>query len=266
VNILCLSDLHINCNDSYKKIRRQINDIIAKDGRNIDAIAITGDIIESDNTLRKAMRNMNIHINPYAMLNTLADCPIICCLGNHEFANSNPSSIIQSFKDMYNPKLYNVHYLDIIGHYDFNDKVRFIGNCLWYDGSLINAAEPHKVDILNILGQVHFWFDQTIINFDPRSLNKQCVEDIKNNIDNDKINILLSHCVPDRRMNLFSLEEPAGVYNTFSGMDHLLEDIKVQYSLCGHTHRRIIGKNINDCNCINVGSDYKRIEYYILEI
>ena len=36
--------------------------------------------------------------------------------------------------------------------------------------------------------------------------------------------------------------------------------------ICGHTHRRVIGEAVPGFHCVNVGSDYGVLMYYLLEL
>ena len=35
--------------------------------------------------------------------------------------------------------------------------------------------------------------------------------------------------------------------------------------ICGHTHKRVIGEVVPGFHCVNVGSDYGMLMYYLLE-
>ena len=36
--------------------------------------------------------------------------------------------------------------------------------------------------------------------------------------------------------------------------------------ICGHTHRRVIGEVVPDFHCVNMGSDYGMLMYYLLKL
>ena len=38
------------------------------------------------------------------------------------------------------------------------------------------------------------------------------------------------------------------------------------YLICGHTHRRVIGEVVSGFMGVNVGSDYDRLESFVLEV
>lgn len=70
---------------------------------------------------------------------------IICTLGNHEVVYIKVDNVLDNDKAQYNPLKYNVHYLDVIGHYDIN-RVRFFGNAIWYDGTMATIQNQVLVD------------------------------------------------------------------------------------------------------------------------
>jgi len=250
MKILCLSDLHISYDmdsDDYphhKWIKEQLE-------CKPNVIVLTGDIFESQFQSR---------INPYKYLNELFNgITTICTFGNHEFVNETVDSVKKYYLDLYNPK-YDVHYLDIIKHYDI-DNVRFLGNVLWYDGSLSNMFEQDLTTFAD--GR---WLDRYIRDFDFIKENKICVDEIKDSVDINKTNILCTHCVPHHQLNVWYDEEKSD-FNAFSGMYDLLKAIDVQYAICGHTHRKIVGRVIHGCECVNTGNDYYApFSSYLLEI
>ena len=261
MKILALSDLHIHfvfnprAYSYYKSIVRQKFEGLSE---YIDAIVITGDIFEST-----AINKWGF--NPYETLRDVfcfTDKPIIFCLGNHEFAYNRIGDVLKLFEVCYNPQL-NVHCLDVINKYEIG-KYNFIGNVLFYDNTLSN--NPFKVDDFIVKN----WLDSKIIEFVP---SKECAirkKLIIDNIQEDKTNILLTHCVPHEKLNWFSYHEPNSVYNQYSGCKTFLEELKnVQWSFSGHTHRRMFTE-INGINCVNVGNDYfdefDEIKHYIAEI
>lgn len=246
MKVACFSDLHLNYKSHPWLLKTK--DIVRKEQP--DVVVISGDIFD------------DFMINPYKELSKIDDIPIICCLGNHEFAYSSIQDTKKRYEDKYNPEKYNVHYLDIIGKKEI-ENVNFVGNVLWYDGSLRNYGE----DTLEI---DRSWLDSTIKFFNFKEENKECVKQINDNLSSDKTNFLVTHCVPHRDLNLFSFDD-VSVYNTYSGMDNLFNKLlyKVDYAICGHTHRHV-SKEIDGCFCVNIGNDYlmrnNGFQYFIMEV
>jgi predicted MPP superfamily phosphohydrolase len=261
MKILALSDLHIHfvfnpkAYNYYKSVIRQKFENLSE---YIDAIVITGDIFEST-----AINKWGF--NPYETLRNFfdfTDVPIVFCLGNHEFAYNRINDVLKFFEANYDSK-YNVHCIDVLNKYQI-DNYNFIGNVLFYDNTLKN--NPFAIDD-HIVSN---WLDSKIIDFIP---SKECEirkKQIKDNIQENKINILLTHCVPHERLNWFSINQPNSVYNQYSGCRYFLEELNnIQWSFSGHTHKRMFCE-INGINCVNVGNDYfdefDEIKYYIAEV
>lgn len=257
MRFLCLSDLHIV--DENSSQLNQVKELLEK-FNDIDVILITGDIFDTRD------------LNPYEELSKL-NKPIVFCLGNHEFAYSSVHATHNFFFHNYNPNKWNVHCLDILGHYTIGN-VNIIGNVLWYDGSL--KSFPDQSDKID-----SSWLDSTIFQFNYKEENKKCIEQIsrsennpsKNEETGEKIDytILLTHCVPHVNMNVFTIEKPLSIYNMYSGVDNLFVKIpiKIDYAICGHTHR-YAKEDIQGIHCINIGNDYFRYEnylrYYIIDL
>ena len=252
MKILCLSDLHRVMADflALKEQNRWIGSLLAE--LKPDAVLITGDIFESD-----------LGVNPYEELHKLfKGIPVICTLGNHEFVYMTVDSVLKNYKDQYNPEKYNVHYLDVIGHYDI-DAVRFFGNVLWYDGTMRTIQNQILADFAD--GR---WLDRTIVDFNPVKECGKCIEQILNNQPEDwQTGILCTHCVPAVEMNGHFREGVRQPFDAFSGVTWLLKKVKCDYAISGHTHKRIIGKEIEGVKCINTGNDYyPPFQHYLLEI
>ncbi len=249
MKILCLSDLHISRKlSSYEKQYRWIKECLEDKP---DVIVVAGDVFDGQCQTR---------FNPYKYLNELFEgITTICTFGNHEFVRNTVDNVKKYYKEQYDKK-YDVYYLDIIKYFDIGD-IRFLGNVLWYDGSLSNMFEQDLSTFAD--GR---WLDKTIKDFDFIKENKICVDEIKESIDISKTNILCTHCVPHYQLNVW-YDEEKNDFNAFSGMYDLLKDIDVQYAICGHTHRRIVGRVIHGCECINTGNDYyEPFSSYLLEI
>jgi predicted phosphodiesterase len=222
-------------------------------------ILIAGDVFEN-----------SLNISPYYELSKLGR-PVICCFGNHEFAYRSVEDTFKFYRKLYFPDENDVHYLDIVGHrkikFNGND-VNVVGNVLWYDSSL----KDYLYHGLTKNGIAYGWLDATIVGFDFKKENAKCVEQIKQNYDKTCDNILLTHNVPDRRLNLFSLNGPS-MYNEYSGMNNLLDDLAkdgmtFKYAICGHTHRKT-NATIDGAKCVNIGNDYifkgGEISYFVIE-
>ena len=251
--ILALADLHI-CEQNSEELR-----LVKKlvDGVKPVQILIAGDVFEND-----------IDFDPYIELSKLG-APVIACFGNHEFAYRDVPSTKKFYTDLYKPSLLDVHYLDIIGSKSFmfnGEEVNVIGNVLWYDGSLKDIPSQSDTVISDR------WLDASIHHFDFRAENAANVEQIKRGFKKGCKNVLLTHTCPDRKLNLFSLEKPS-IFNMYSGMNHLLSDLKrdgiaFDFSICGHTHRRT-NCEIDGTPCVNIGNDYLmrglKIENFVIE-
>lgn len=252
---LILSDLHLYFwhdkreLDKYKQIMQKIT------SKKFDCIIITGDIFEYD--------FVGLSNNPYKLLSEVLNvkCPIICCLGNHEFAYNTITDTLNWF-DSFNER-YNIHILDIEGHYTYNG-FNFVGNVFWYDNSLASNifSIPDKI--------VSNWLDSTIKDFIPSIENGICKKQIVDNLTLEYPNILLTHTVPHRKLNWFSINQPNSLYNQYSGNDDFLKELhNVKWCFCGHTHRRM-SDTIYNINCLNIGNDYLRqyneIIYEIVEL
>jgi predicted phosphodiesterase len=249
MKILNLSDLHIHSRNiinfpltSYFK--NKINNLIVDNDP--DVVIITGDIFES--SVYKGMHE--------SLAGIFGDRTVICCLGNHEFFYKTVEKTLEDYKNDYNPDKYDVHYLDVVGN-KLIDNVNFIGNVLWYDGSMSTIDEQN-------LYQWNGWMDQTIMNFNYLTASENCVNQIKENILDTHTNVLCTHTVPHSLMNghMSKLDSP---YNAYSGIAKLVENINVQYSFSGHTHWKEENV-INNTKCYNPGSDYGNLQYFIIEI
>lgn len=250
MKILCLADLHISKPDGYFFGEHTVNNLI--ENQEPDAVVIAGDIFDYPVS------------DPYEELvkRIPTDNPIICCLGNHEFAYKTVAEVIDRYATLYHPERYNVHYLDVCCHREVGD-VNFVGNVLWYDGSLYPAGDmPDRVSA--------HWLDSSIIDFNWKAENAACVEQIKKGLLLGKTNILVTHCVPHGSLNM----HPAtSKMNGYSGMSNLFSKLgghpKISWAICGHTHRRARGE-FNGVFCVNIGNEYeftgKEFQYYMMEV
>ena len=214
MKILALSDLHLHF-VLNPKIMQYYKNVVWKKFHSLDfdCIVITGDIFESS-----AMNKWGF--NPYQTLRWLfdfTDVPIICCLGNHEFAYNKVQNVLTFYRELF-VKQSNVYYLDVCDKFDIQG-CNFVGNVLFYDNTL--GCSPYKVNDFIVKN----WLDSTIIDFVP---SIECIkrkEQIKNNIDDSKINILLTHCVPHWKLNWFETNQPNSTYNQYSGCKDFLNQL-----------------------------------------
>ena len=252
MHIIAFSDLHlyfINTDfivDTYKMfLKNRIKD------KKIDMVLISGDIFESE-FIRTCQTSK--YGNPCKALRSLFELdesiPIVCCLGNHEFAYEDVNLVLSQYKKYTGQA--NVHYLDACGSYT-KDNVNVVGNVFWYDNTL-KSTQLVKDDVI-----VSNWLDSSIEDFIPSVECEKCKNQILENIKPDKDNILLTHCVPHKDLNWFTIYEPESVYNQYSGSAKFLENETLQkyvkWSICGHTHKYIT-TTIGNINCVNIGNDY----------
>lgn len=229
MNVLCLADMHGNH-------PRELPEH--------DVLVVAGDTFE--------YFLIDRGLNPYRILSEWTDRPIVFCLGNHEFFYRRVNTVLAYFAQHYDPAKYDVHCLDVVGSHEI-DGINFLGNVLWYDGSLKCRADQMLFDWCD--GR---WMDKTIVDFDPIWENRKCIEQIRDNLDTALINFLVTHMVPYRELNGHSSD---GELNAFSGVDNILES-RIDYAVCGHTHCKV------DLGCFrNVGNDYRgSLEYTIFRI
>ena len=207
-------------------------------------------------------------VNPFEELARLP-VPVVFCLGNHEFAER---SIGNTFAYYHLCSHFdNVKCLDIEGRVDIGD-VRFVGNVLWYDGSLSD-----RWDVQSKLQKIDdTWLDCTIVDFDAKKANENCIKQIKDGLAGySGKSVLVTHCVPYWKLNRWSFTSPDGVYNIYSGVKDLFHnnDVNVDVAVCGHTHRKEkleYTKDGKHIRCYNIGNDYFRysdiIEYEMIEL
>jgi len=246
MKILFTSDLHI----INSTIRQQLGIVREKiKEEKPDVLVVSGDI--SDETYTKA--------------NDLLGCldvPVVYCLGNHEFVhNEMGANTVENTLGYYKSKIgeSNAHCLDAEGHFDIGD-VRFVGNVLWYDGTLSNRPDADAT----IRSISKNWLDSMIVGFEPVAEHGKCVAQILNNLEDvgDKKTVLVTHCVPHRALNWFDRNRPMSIYNSYSGVANLFDanGIYPDVALCGHTHRKMkyvhISPDGRETRCFNVGNDY----------
>ena len=255
MKILCFSDLHqnapMNINGRLSPEALICVEIFNRIKPNV--VVISGDIYES---------RVPANIVYKDLATVFPDIPVICCLGNHEFFWKKVYDVYQDYRTNYKPKKYNVHYVDVVDSHII-ENVNFIGNVLWYDGSMSTVNDQNLKDFAN-----HRWMDYTIKEFDFVKEYDKNVTRITESIKPDKINILVTHCVPHNKLN-GHMSKIFSEINAYSGSYDLLENINVQYSISGHTHWPI-KTVINETKCFNIGNDYfcdkTDFKYEVLEV
>jgi len=263
MKILNLSDLHRQENKKMPIVQQQawIDQMLKR--FEPDLIIITGDVFESDNYYHD-IKTGQFNFNPYATLHEVFHgIPVICTLGNHEFFHLSVKEVMDYYKAVYNPGLWDVHYLDIVHSIDV-EGFTFFGNVLWYDGSMSTVPNQDIWDFAK--GR---WMDKSIVKFNWKKENAECVKKILD-VKTDKKKILCTHCVPHWRLNGHITDDDYtnknDLYNAYSGMNNLLELVHPYYAFSGHTHLRRT-MEIDGCNCVNCGNDYyPPFQYYQAEI
>ena len=265
MKILAFSDLHMHTRDKGFPAKAEYCQSLVKEHKP-DVVVIAGDILEGTETG-----------NPYAILGGIfGKIPVVCVFGNHELYYRTVKKALRDYRDwMEHSKsegVDNIHYLDLEGHFDIGKDgktVRFVGNMLGYDGSMKDSANQDMTAWKSLR-----WLDYLIVDWHKDWLKhcKACQRKIKNSIKTaPKANtiVLVTHMVPHDKLNLHEKPNP---YNAYSGVKDFLGKIRqagyrVDYAICGHTHRRNVGATINGTQCINVGDCYEPpFEHFLFEI
>lgn len=244
MKVLCFADLHL-CEHKFGDARAKIQKAV--ESSSPDAVAVCGDIFDVGDICQfPLLESMDFIFS--------VDVPVVFCLGNHEFAFKEPAAVLSSFLRQFDGNS-RLHCLDVCGHFDLMG-YRFVGNVLWYDGSLSTVyGQPASIPST--------WLDCTIRDFDWALWNRRCIEQIDSNMAHEH-NILVTHCVPHHSMNRF-MSDRNNIYNMFSGMYDFLSGRNFDAALCGHTHRK--AESLVGCvKCINVGNDYRRTDSILLEL
>lgn len=276
MRVLCFSDLHMQ--PTHKDPFRANKALWIAGLCNTyqpDVCVVAGDITESHDGF-----------NTYKLLHNLFQgYPVVFCLGNHEFFGFDPVSVREKFERTYDPDKYDVHCLDVIGHHDIGD-VRFLGNVLWYDGSMKcdedqnmyewgeDKAEStramreyrrmQKEGCYSSPPHISKWKDYLIKGFDYELEFEHCYSQIKAHYDDSMVQVLVTHCVPHKKINQHECPSP---FNAYSGCGWLLDKHDFHYSISGHTHKRDINRCINGCSCVNVGDAFfEPYEHFVLDI
>ena len=257
MKILCLSDLHFTPREITKAIKRedagpffaQVRQTICTS--NCDLIVITGDTIPA-----KFVSQLSALFNSFLP----AEIPVVATLGNHEFWGRPFQETLDALRNQ-TVAAPNVCYLDLEGAFQTGN-VNFVGGTLFFDGSL-RIRESQDVSDWN------GWQDWRItdIETDFLEMNLYYVNKIRSSMKPRVSTVLCTHHVPHINLNGF----PPSVFSFYRGMFDLVSELPfdknfVNALICGHTHKRVVGEVVPGFRCVNVGSDYGKLESYILEI
>lgn len=258
MKIIQFSDWHLA--DAYisEDFRKGIQVILKKEPP--DIVLLTGDIWDCCED-EDFVKDVYSKIAECFLENT-----VLCTLGNHEFYGKTVNQTLLLYKEFYNPEKYDVHYLDIVGHYDIG-KFRFLGNALMYDGSCRTVPEQ-------VLGEFYLngWPDSRILDFNYKSVCEYFKEQIRKNYSKTETNVLCTHCIPHEQLNMhLPNREKPHLFDAYSGVSCLLDEMHFDYSFSGHTHMPLGKKQnssitINGCECYNPGSDFLFFRYVATEI
>ena len=257
MKILCLSDLHQRMTDISDVIHQRrftpflqsIRDLV-EDTRP-DVAVVTGDTVPTS-----YVSSLN------AFFGNLfpSELPVVATLGNHEFWERPFEETLENVRNQ-NDEAANVHILDAEPSVEI-DGHNFVGGCLFFDGSMRWREDD---DIIPWDG----WQDWRIPDIEQRykEFNAYYVERIRKAMKPNMPNVLCTHHLPHIALNGF---EP-NHYSFYSGMRDLVSQLPFDDAfpnalICGHTHKRVIGEVVKGFYCINVGSDYGVLMYYLLEM
>ena len=212
-----------------------------------DAVLIAGDVFES----------MMAHWRrtPYETLaEAIPGVKIIFTLGNHEFIFDTIGGVIGFYEKHYRPGSFDVHCLDVVGRVDLHG-VRVFGNALFYDGTIMRVKGQKLTDFAD--GR---WLDREIRNFDPVKECAKAAEAIRANMprpgDGIAATVLMTHCVPCAELNAHpTMGDQSDEFSAFSGVSWLLDEIRPDIAVCGHTHLPA-ELSRGGTRAINIGNDY----------
>ena len=257
MNVLCLSDLHLSHADVAMFIHQEKVSHLLRAWKEIaenekfDVVSITGDTVVST----------DIGYIPQIIRLLIPEAiPVLITLGNHEFWGRYFYETIEEVKKV-SQKAKNIYFLDIepnVKLFNYN----FIGGTLFFDGSL-RFRENQKITPFD------GWNDYLIKNIQNEYLDifNYYEQKIAANIDVNTSNVLLTHHVPDDKLNA---HEP-NWYNFYSGSKDLLTRLNfpqkyMNYAICGHTHKNVKGQLYPNFCGVNVGNDFSKLAYYKLEL
>ena len=257
MKVLCLSDLHFRSEavvDLIDHGRR--SSFVASVERLVgelspDVVVVTGDTVCAEQV--RLLSALWERLIPDGI-------PVITSLGNHEFWGRTFEVTLNKLKEQVCENK-NVFYLDNIGSVEIGG-VNFVGGMLFFDGSM-RYRENQRVD------EWDGWQDWRIIDVETRYLDihKYYVDMIRSCMKPGMPTALCTHHLPHERLNGHAPSH----YNFYSGAKDLVHELPFDpmydnYLICGHTHRRVIGEVVPGFMGINVGSEYGRIEHYLVEM
>jgi predicted MPP superfamily phosphohydrolase len=257
MKILCLSDLHLRMADISDVIHQRrftpflqsIRDLV--EDTKPDVAVVTGDTVPPP-----FVNSLN------AFFGSLfpAELPVVATLGNHEFWGRPFEETLEEARNQ-TVEAPNVHILDAEPSVEI-DGYNFVGGCLFFDGSM---RWRENDTLLPWDG----WQDWRITDIEQR-YEEFCafyIERIRKAMKPNMPNVLCTHHLPHVALNG---HEP-NHYSFYSGVKDLVSQLPFDDAfpnalICGHTHKRVIGEVVKGFYCVNVGSDYGVLMYYLLEM
>ncbi len=255
MRILCLADLHTVFGRVEQDRAKERWLQFTMRTVDPDVVVIAGDVHESIPDLWES-------VNPFEhLVGIFGDrVPVVFALGNHEMFYRTWQETLEYYARK-SKGFDTVHCLDTEKHVTLKadgKPVTFVGNFLGYDGSTRTIANQVIEEWANF-----GWADMYIRDYAIGYLKhtKKLQDDIRGALfDAEGTTVMVTHCVPHMSLNGWVERDLAGggnLFNAYSGLADFLETVKVDYSISGHTHARVVGTVINDCRCVNVGNDYR---------
>ncbi len=257
MKILCLSDLHLTVREVQTAIELNKFSSFSENIRqtaqqaNADVIVVTGDTVSANQVSQ--LTDLLEQLLP-------KEIPVVATLGNHEFWGRTFEQTLTALREQ-TVDSSRIHYLDLDGSFQTGG-VNFVGGTLFFDGSLRYS------DAQNV-SQWNGWQDWRILEIESRYMefNAYYVDLIRASMKRGMATALCTHHVPHRDLNAFSYN----MFSFYTGMADLVSELPFDPNfsnalICGHTHKRIIGEAVPGFQCVNVGSDYGKLDSYILEL
>lgn len=268
MKLLVLADLHYNDYNDFSLCKKQE---IARMRDKVDAVVLCGDNAEVD-------EGFEHHHKLFSFLRKKFSCPIGFVAGNHDlWARKIGMDVEKILYEIY-PKLakeYDLCYLEtgiikmdnvsLIGTYGHYDYSFFVPN----RGVTMKDIRAFRLQLPGLEPKI--WKDKIKIKktiSDKKLCNKLLdgFEERLNSVNGDNTIISISHTLPCLEVNGHSENSYQNFYSTYSGSKRLgkiIENSKIQYHFCGHTHMPAETK-LGDTKVINIGSDYKLLRSLII--